>query len=96
MGEGGELLVAGGLVLFEGGEFGGAFAADGGHRRVFCVRHAAARRQHRCFGARRLVIDKPAFVDGLRDLFEGLVGLGVELNFVVKQIKYVDYFSLFI
>ena len=73
--------------MFEGSEFGGAFAADGGHCRAFCVRLAAARRQHRRFGARRLVFDKPAFVDGLRDLFEGLVGLGVELDFVVYSLN---------
>ena len=90
------MLVAGGVLLFEGGEFGGGFAADGAHRRAFCFCLAAARRQYRRLGARWLVFDKSAFVDGLCDLFEGLVGLGVEKDFVVYTPNNINYIFLFL
>lgn len=83
-GEGGEL---GEVLLGEGGKGGGGLAADGGHCGGFGVGRAAARRQHGGFGACRLEIDKLAFVEGLGDLFEGLVGLGVELDFVIYSLN---------
>jgi hypothetical protein len=77
-GGGCELLA---LLGGESVEFGVGFAADGAHGGALGV---AAFGFGFDLGFDRLEIDKPAFENGLRHLFEGLVDLAVEFDFVVK------------
>ncbi len=92
-GGGGELLALfGGAGFQEGVEFGVGLAADGAHGGAFGVLGVLFGLD---FGFDGFEVDKPGFEDGLGDVFEGLVDLAVEFDFVVNSysISHAIYFA---
>src|SRR5690606_22629395 len=82
LGGGAEFGVLLGLLGLEAGQFYFVFGGDGLHGGEQGVFLAAPGFQRGDLGFDRLEIDKPAFEDGLGHLFEGLIDLVVELDFV--------------
>ena len=67
--------------MFQLVKFGIALAANGAHGSAFGVAACGFGFE---LGFDRLEIDKPAFENGLRHLFEGLVDIAVEFDFLVQ------------
>lgn len=72
-------------------EFGLKLAADGAHGGALGVSACGFGFD---LGFDRLEIDKPASEEGLGDLFEGLIDLAVEFDFVVERAQEISYVFL--